>query len=169
MLEKCKKKKKGEVTVGVLLIMFITIVVGVALVVPVFQTQGTMINANSYATTSYALPAGETSVTDLTGQSLLSTAVVVNKTGSVNCATGKNISIQEGVSTTTGLKTVQLVRSGISPDCTSLNISYSYGANGYVDSAGGRAIAGTIGLFSVLALLGAIIFYYVKSEGLFGL
>lgn len=166
MLEKCKKKKKKGQTVGgigTVILMFVLIVVGIALVTPVFQTQGTMTDSITLTNATYTSPANGATI-DLIGQSLLSTPVVHNATdGAIVPAT--NYTIAEGVSTSTGVKTIQLTVDDATWASKSVNVSYVYGADGYIDSAGGRAIADNIGLFAVLALVAGVLFYFVRENG----
>ena len=169
MLEKCGKKKKknkrGESEVGVLVIMFIAIVVGIALVLPIFQEQGTMVNTVTLANGTYTAPTKDASI-DLIGQELLSTPVVYNGTALVNSS---NYTIAEGISATTGLKTIRYTNLDSAWNSKSVNVSYSYGAAGYIEDAGARGLAGQIGLFSLIALLAGVIYYYAKSNGWLGL
>jgi len=171
MLEKCKKKKnkKGQVDLGLgtLLIMFIVIVVGLALVQPIFSNQAQMTTTYTYTSNALARPSAGT--TYLSGQDLLSTPVVVNQTGTVDCyGATKNLTILEGINPTTGLKGIKLTVSGLHENCTKLNVSYSYGAEGYVADSGARSIVGNIGLFAVLGLLAAVIYYYFREHGWIG-
>ncbi len=81
------------------------------------------------------MPAAGASI-DLIGQELLSVPTVINRTGAEVITTG-NYTIAEGVSTSTGVKTIILTtKAGSVYASKDVNISYTYGPDGYVDDTG---------------------------------
>jgi len=153
--------KQGETEIGGIIIFAFAMIVGLVFIAPIFSQQAVMTTAYTNTQTAQAIP---TAATALIGQELLTAATIVNQSGaSIDCS--GNFSISEGVDTVTNTKRVLITPVLAGTMCTKLNYTYSYGAEGYVDDTGGRAIAGNIGLFAVLALLGAAIYYFVKNNG----
>jgi uncharacterized protein HemX len=155
-----KMNKKGETNVGGIVLFAIAVIVGLVFVPIIFSQQSVMVTTYTETQTAQAVP---TVTTALTGQSLIGTATVVNETGAVDCSA--NYTITDGVDTATNTKRVLMTPVATDSLCTVLNYSYTYGPEGYVDNSGGRALAGNIGLFAALALLGAAIYYFVKNNG----
>jgi len=144
-----------------IIIMAIAILVALAFLPAIASNQAVMTNTYSESKTAQTLPVV---VTVLTGQDLIGTATVVNQSGVVDCSA--NYTIASGIDKTTNTKRVLMTPTATSTSCTALNYSYSYGAEGYVNDAGGRALAGTIVLFASLALLGAVIYYFYAQGSL---
>ena len=147
---------KGQTAqgVGLFITLFISIMVGVILLIAVAQQVGITLDSASYNTSSgdaaYTAPAdGET--IDLEGQELLSTPLVINGTGD-NVVNTANYTIDEGVSVTTGVKTIRYTASGSTYDGDAINISYDYGPDGYVENSGARGMIGMIVVFFALAI-----------------
>ena len=146
--------KKGQITIGSLIYILIGVIVGIVLLQASADqaavTSLTKVYNSSGADGSFTAPAvGVTS--DLTGQSLLSTPTVVNKTGGTLAA--GNYTIAEGVSATTGVKTIRYTSSATSEYAgLPINISYTYGVAGYADDAGARAVIPMIIIFFALAI-----------------
>lgn len=149
--------KKGQATlqVGIILSVFIAVLVGLILLTDVAGFVGTTRNTQTQNDTidgtSTTTPANGATI-DLPGQELLSTPIVMNASGTAETITSDNYTIAEGVSATTGLKTIQFTTVGTEIDAMAVNISYTYGADGYIESSGGRAIAGLIILFFALGI-----------------
>lgn len=165
-----KKNKKGASTfaLGGLVIMAIMVIVCAALLPQIFQNQAVMTNTVNFTGT---ITTGAASVAQwVTGQELITTPISVNVTATQNCA--NNVTYAEGINPTTGLKGISMtpVATWTTAACTVMNVSYLYGASGYVDDAGGRTVAGTIGLFAALALLCGVIYLWYVNYGkeLFG-
>lgn len=140
--------KKGQIGIGAIMVVFIGVIVGVILFQLVSQEIGGATSTHTESVTAFTAP---TTTQTLTGQDLLSTAVVVNQSGGINCA--NNYTISEGVSETTGTKRVLMsVGAGDKSLCTALNYSYTYGPEGYISSGAGRSIALLIPIFAALAI-----------------
>lgn len=148
------KKAQAQIGLGVIMVTFIAILVGVILFQAIAQEAGKATTSSVYNTTSgsaaITCPA-DTITIDLEGQELLSTPLVRNASGDLVIQSG-NYTIDEGVSTTTGVKTIRYTAIGSEFAGNTLNISYDYGRDGYIDNSGGRAMAGLIAIFFALAV-----------------
>lgn len=152
--------KKG-VGVFEILVLFIGVVFVLALLPQIFSSQAQMTQTYSATNVTYT-PAAAGSSVDLVGQELFGTPRVINQSGAtIDCS--NNVTIAEGVSPRTGTKRVLMTSDTLisSVYCSSLNVSYDYALEGYVDDSGGRGVAGLMGLFAVIALLGFVVW---KSE-----
>jgi len=151
--------EKDGINIAVIITIFIGVLVGLVLLPTTAQyvgiTSNTIVqNSTSGQGTTYTAPTwaeGGTTI-DLVGQELLSTPIVRNSTTDGIVFAAANYTIAEGISATTGLKSIQFTSNNASLDGLTLNISYEYGADGYIDNGGGRAIAGLIPLFFALAI-----------------
>lgn len=154
--------KKGEIEVGTMLMIFIGVIVCLALV----PALGTFIGANTGTTDSgnFTKTAGAAGVTiDLVGQDLMNTPIVTNASNGVVINSG-NYSITEGVSSTTGVKTIQYTTAtGSAWASKSINISYTYGGAGFIDDAGGRAMVNLILVFAALSVAVFALFPSIKE------
>jgi hypothetical protein len=155
--------KKGA-SVGSLILFAVVVIVAAALIPTIFGSQSTM--TDSHVNTAQYTTAAASSSTYVTGQELLSTPTVVNESATINCVA--NVTFAEVVRTDTGFKGISMTSvAAINRSlCSKVNVSYTYGADGYVEDTGGRSMASLIGLFSCLALLGAAAFYWYKENGL---
>ena len=145
-----------------LLTLFIGIIVALTLLQPAASNVAITNTIYTATNKTFAAPANGASV-DLTGQSLLSTPVVTNATNGVRIASG-NYTIAESISPSTGLKTVRYTTVGTNFQSVNVNITYQYGAPGYMDDAGSRSISGIIILLAALAIA-VIIVRKVMEEG----
>ena len=143
--------RKGQVGVGLFMALFISVIVGLVLfqgsAVFVAQATDTQVSNNR----TYTLGAIGTTI-DLAGQELIDTPVVTNATNSAQIVPTSNYSITEGISTITGLKRIRLTSLGGNYSSTSVNISYTFGPEGYIDDAGGRSVADLVLIFSALLI-----------------
>lgn len=151
-----KMNKKGQLNIGAFLTIFIGIIVALILLGGISPFLGVTRNSVTAVNHTYTI-ANTTTPTDLAGQELLSTPIVTNATADADVITATgNYIIDEGISATTGLKTVQFVwdvagsnRSGM----TAINISYDYGADGYIENSAGRSMVLLIPIFAALAII----------------
>lgn len=136
--------------IGGIILSVVGILIGIALLTgSISGNVGTMTNQVTVVNATYTAPAGDGTI-DLTGQEVFGTPIVTNATHGT--LIGGNYTIDEGISATTSYKTVRYTTNGGtwggSPiESIPVNISYIYGADGYVDSSGGRAFASLIILF----------------------
>ncbi len=148
------KKAQVEGVLGAILVMFIGVLVGLILFQAVAQETGRSLNTlvfnDSSDGSTTTLGANGTRL-DLTGQDLLSTPVVTNITSGIVVQAG-NYTIDEVVSTSTGVKTISYLV--LTPEYASqeVNITYTYGPDGYIDNAAARSIVPLITIFFALAI-----------------
>ena len=147
---------KGQMEVAALIILFISILVGLVLFLPIAQNVGSVTDTQVFNTTEsgtvFTAPASGAS-TDLTGQELIGDAVVQNGSDGTAIETAGNWTVTEIVSTTTGVKTLSFTTTAGSEFASkSVNLTYTYGPDGYIESAGARSITGLIVLFFALGI-----------------
>lgn len=143
--------KRGEMNgLGIFLTVFIVVIVGLSLMTAIAQQVGPVTSTTNARNVTYTAPAANATI-DLTGQELLSTPVVTNASSGTVVAAG-NYTVAEGISTTSGLKSIQYTSTDGIYQSQPVNISYSYGVDGYITDAGGRAIASLIVLFVALGI-----------------
>lgn len=140
--------KKAQ-TMGLVLWVFIGVIVAIVLFQAAVDETAKTSMERTVSNTTYAIGVANT-WTDLKGQELLNTPIVTNLTGTVIPTT--NYTIEEGVSLTTGLKTIRYKALGAPTASASVNISYQYGDDGYVEDSGAVAIIGLIAIFAALAV-----------------
>lgn len=145
------KNNRGQITITTFLVAFIGIITALVLFQGLSPFIGSTTGTQTLTNGTYTIANGST--VDLVGQELLSTPVVTNDT-ELSLIAAANYTIDEGVSATTGLKTIQFTWASDSEIAgqTPVNISYNYGADGYIESSGGRSIALLIPLFAALAI-----------------
>lgn len=140
--------KRGQV--GAFVTLAITAIVVLVLIPTIAQYVG---QTTETGTITYQVtPAAASASIDLTGQEYMSTATVVNESDAFDCS--GNVSIAEGVSPRTGTKRIIMTSDATisSIYCSTLNVSYDYAPEGYIDDAGGRGLAGLIVIMAALAL-----------------
>lgn len=150
--------KQGQVnlSMGLLISAMVAIIVGAVLMTTVAtyvgQTTSTFTNNDTADGTATTAPAaGATS--DLTGMELIGTPTVINATNATDTIATDNWTIDEGVSTTTSLKTIRLTMDSASTyGGEDLNITYTYGTDGYIESSGARGIVGIILIFMAVGI-----------------
>ena len=136
-------------TIGSFLMVFITVIVGIALMIAVASDYG---RATTTGTINYTVTAPATNgVLNLVGQELLNTPVVQNASGGDVWNTA-NYTIAEGVSTTTGTKRIIFTTLVDGIQGASINVTYNYGPEGYIVSSGARSVASLILIFMAVAI-----------------
>ena len=144
---------KGELNyAGIIVIVAISLLIGLSLFASnIGNDIGTMTNTFTITNQSVTTAANGAYV-DLTGQELIGTYAVNNGTPYVtNGAIG--VTIEEMVSPTTGTKRVRMKTNNATWASKPINVTYTYGAEGYVDDAGGRAVAALIAVFFALLIM----------------
>lgn len=143
--------KKGQVGMGLVLVAFVAIIVALALYTGALPFIGTATNTQVLVNQTFTSPAASGSTVDLVGQELLDTPIVTNATGAL-LIEDANYTIAEAVSAVDGLKRITYTADTAEFNDQELNVSYSYGAEGYIDNSGGRSIATLIAIFAALAV-----------------
>jgi hypothetical protein len=142
------KKAQGAIELGAIMVVFITAIVGVVLFQTVAQEVGSTTNTIVQPNLTFTAPANGDRV-DIAGQELLSTPVVSNATYIIGDG---NYTVDEIVSETTGVKTISFRTDDALIAGGEFNITYDYGADGYIDSSGARSMALLIPLFFALGI-----------------
>lgn len=149
------KSKKAQMNVGMIILLFITLIVGLILFQDIAQFVGQTRDTAVIVNDTFTAPANGGRV-DLTGQEFFGSATVYNATGQSSASTyilgAGNYTIDERVSPTTGVKTVYFQLDDALFENQELNISYDYGPDGYMDNSGGRSMAGLIIIFTALVI-----------------
>ena len=139
--------RKGQ-SMGSIIMVFIVAIVGITLMIAAAQDVGGAVN--SISETNLTITSGAVGVAqDIQGQSLLSTPVVTNATALLNST---DFTMEELVSTTTGVLTISFTPLESQAASQTINITYDYGDDGYIDDSGGRALASLIIIFFGLAI-----------------
>ena len=144
--------KKGQI--GIVLSVIIALIAGLVLYGAIVQNVGSYTTTTTYNGTlqgSTTAPAAVGSYVDLAGQEYISGFQAWNATDGTDI-TG-NFTIDEGISSTTSLKTVRITITSTQFASTPVNITYVLGTDGYIESSGARAVTGLIAIFAALALI----------------
>ena len=159
--------KKGELAtsqIGLLIMVAVAVIVGAVLMQGTADHIGTATGTSTF--TGQITPPATTVTNDLTGQELISLTSLVNESGDIDCSA--NYTVDEGVSTTTALKRVRITGGDITAgECSdTLNVTYVFGPEGYIDSAAGRSVAALILIFFALGI-GVLALIPVTRDKLF--
>lgn len=144
--------KRGEITLGVLIVLAIGIIVCLLL----FQQAASNVErANPSTVTTIrnqtvTFPAAGSKLI-LTGQELVTTFGIANTSGE-GLVPATNYTWQEEVRTSDGMKGIVITANAGPFNSRSVNVSYTYYPDGYIDSAGGRSVASIIVLLAAIAL-----------------
>lgn len=145
-------KRKGEITTGAVIMVFLSVIVGLILLSGSFDYIGQATNTFTLSNYSFTFPAAGTTI-DLYGQELVAgTAAITNRSNNA-VVPASNYTISEGISSVDGLKRIRLTANAGYFNNVVTNASYNYGHVGYIDDAGGRAIADLIPIFGAIAII----------------
>lgn len=149
---KCKSKKAEMDGMGVILIAFVAIVVGIAFYQAIIQYVGESTGVSLIRTinSTITMPAAN-GVVELTGQEYVGTAIVTNASEVGTIVPTTNYTITERINSD-GVKGIVLTSKGGMWATGSVNITYTYYPDGYIDDAGGRSMALLIPIFAALAI-----------------
>jgi len=160
--------EKGQIDVGVLIVLFIGVVFAMALITPIFKIQNTM--TTKQVTSNQSNDVSSAYLTNITVNTTKELTVYTQSDWKIKKCPLDSVVIRNGAGTilvsgtdytlNASKGTYTLLDTANTYPATSLNLTYSdytYCADGYNTDSGSRSIAGFIGLFSVLALLGFII------------
>ena len=147
--------KKAEIGgVGILLMAFVGILVGLLLYEAVNPYIGTLTGANEVTVRNLSITGPTTggAVYILQGQEITDTlAVVITNTTDGVLVPASNYTLTEAV-TTNGVKGIILTSLGVKVSAMPINVSYSYQPAGYIDNGGARSMAFLIPIFAALAI-----------------
>lgn len=139
---------KNAQTVGAILLLAIAAIIGLTLFLGATQQTDVSLNQRTKINYTITAPTAGSSI-DLIGQELLSTPDVRNNT---DATTSTNYTIAEGLSAIDGLKRIRFTTVDGDIAGVKLNISYTYGGEGYIEDSGSRTIYGIVILLSALAI-----------------
>ncbi len=145
-----KKGEMGNLGFGLILSAFIGILIGLILI---SSSAADVAKATDEYTTgaTYTITAPTSgSWKDIRGQELLSVPTVTNSSGDAVAA--GNYTIEERVSSVDGLKRIAYKNNNAAYNAAVVNVSYTYGMEGYIDDSGGRSIADLIIIFFALGI-----------------
>jgi len=156
--------KKGEIGLGPIIMIFITIVVAIALLVPIFNTQADLttkrtatnevldisgaVLAGGAINTTYPLTLTNAPTGWKTTGCPVDSFVIGNSSTDFTLTTDYTITASTGI---LYLKNTAVVNTSNAATNDSL-VDYTWCADGYNTDSGARGIGGIIGLFAVLAL-----------------
>lgn len=143
--------KKGEVNVGTMIIVAMGVIVALALLGAMFADVGQGTNIYTATDTQVVTAAAANGTVSLTGREN-TTAVTIETNAGVNVAGNFTILTEDSNGDLDiVLRTDDLaVTNGLNG--STVNVTYSYKPDGYVDSDGGRAFLRLVLLFAALAI-----------------
>ena len=147
--------KKGQLGIGLIIVVAIAIIIGLIMFQAIASNveTGTQAVKGATVTTNYNTVGILNTNVELPGQELVSVQAVTNRTDGVAIAAA-NYTIAECVRASDNLKGICYTRlgDGAESPLDAVNITYTYYPAGYIDDAGGRAIAGIIVLLAAIAI-----------------
>ena len=164
--------KKGSLSVGQIVVFFMGIIISVAFLPQIFDTQNLMTDKQAIVDEAIDISPARLANGDInetyeftvtnapdgwkTTECPLESVVYGNSSDDYTVTTDYLITASSGVLTV--VNTTVTVEGG-----NNTVIDYAYCADGYNTSSGARGVAGIIGLFAVMILLGFGIFYLRES------
>lgn len=143
--------KRGEISVGIMLTVMISIIVGVALLSGGGVSSGVGELTQTYTLANQTLTAASVAGGNITlaGRELVGSIIVINTTGgqvvTSNFTTFNNKLVN-------GERVLQLQVNGAPHLGQPVSASYTYEGKGYVDESGTRALTSLILVFAALAV-----------------
>lgn len=144
-------KRKGEMQAGVMIMTFLSIIVGLILLTSTYDFVGQTTNTFTLANYTFTFPSNGNTV-DLYGQELINTPGFINRSNGV-VIPSTNYTVSEGISSVDGLKRIRLTGKSGPFAGVVVNASYDYGHVGYIDDSGGRAVTSLIPIFGAIAVI----------------
>lgn len=144
--------KKGQVNLGLIVMVFITVLVGVVLFQVISQEVGRATTTSEINVTLGAVTNG----TDvyMTDWRSISSPIIINGTTGSTIAAGNYTITNNAIDPTTGGLSIRIEPHADSPEVSSQvwNISGTAQPVTYIADSGGRALAGMIAIFFALAI-----------------
>jgi hypothetical protein len=142
-------RKAQLISVGAIIIVFMSIIIGLALLSGSFANIGNVINTNTVVNSSQTFPVAGANLT-LTGQAASSMTIINRTSGVVVPATNYTIN-NYNIDTTGSLYSYITGNPGTYGGNT-VNVSYTYEPLGYAKESSNRTIVGLIAIFAALAI-----------------
>lgn len=154
--------KKGQSGLGLIIIMFISILVGVVLFQVIAQTVGDSTNTVSVVNVTISLTNETTTYLDFRALN----DVIVTNASTTDTVVAANYTITNNViNPTTGSLSVGIIADELYPyPAASWNISATAQPQGYIAESGGRAMANLIVIFFALAILVVALVPNLRNE-----
>lgn len=157
-------KKKGEVNgIGILLGIFVAVIAAIVIFQSVATSVGSARTTTTYANQTVTVPLkGE--YTDISGvQEILGTYTIWNRTTAVIAT--DNITLVERVGTD-GMKTVSIYNNDGRWNSSSVNVSATFGNDGYIEDSSAWAVTSLIVIFAALAIAVFTLIPILKNNGI---
>jgi len=145
-----RKNKKGQIGVGMIILVAVTLIVGVIFFQSIMQQIGTSVNTVSVTNSTQTLAAEGSSIY-LTTYRALSDVVVTNATGGETVPSTSYTVVNNVVRN--GALTVRIDTIKSDYASKSVNISATAQPLTYIPNSGGRAVASLIGIMFALAIV----------------
>lgn len=146
-------------------LVFVGLILAATLIVPIADSVFTETNIITVTNVTVTAPAINVSL-DVQGRTLISETNVSEASNVSNVSNG--MFVRSGISTTTGLQSVQLFLNDTAAGFVGVEVNVSYTAepDGYLQNSGARSMASLIVLFAALAALIFVIVVLVKDGSL---
>ena len=142
--------KKGEIGVGIVIVIAIIAIVGMVIFQTIAQYSGESTSTDSWV--NYTVSLGATTYTDIQGaQNIVGSYTIYNASNSTQQLGTNNVTVVERVGNDGQLTLAVQVIDG-KWNSRSINITGTYGPDGYVSDSGARSITTLIILMTALAL-----------------
>lgn len=154
--------------IGIFVSIFVVVIVGLALFTASAQNVGITTNQIDSVNITVTAGAADTAV-DIVGQEIFGTPVVMNNTVGNNTgnetANSSVFTFSEEISNSTGQKTISMLTNDFGDwNGEQVSITYTYGADGYIDDAGARSVALLIVIFFAVAIMAISLIPALRSK-----
>ncbi len=140
---------------NMIFMMFFGAIIATVLIGPIADSIFPTANSITYVNQSFTVGANGTS-TAIDGRDLVGVGVIFNATGTL--INSDNVTVEDAILNTTGLKSVIVTVNNDTFADQTLNFSYTFNPDGFIGNSGGRAIISLVILF---AALGTVVFVIV--------
>jgi len=143
--------KKGQMNMGMILMSFIAIIVGVILFQTIAQEVGSSTNTVSVANQTETLAANGEDIY-IEEYRALSDVVILNATDNATISSGNYTVTNNAINPTTGALSVKVTTDDAEFESSSVRVSGTAQPLTYIDSSGGRSMALLIPIMFALAI-----------------
>jgi hypothetical protein len=157
--------KRGELDVGVLIMLFVGVIVAVTLLQSSAQNLNSAVNTVAVANQSIATVVNGTAQY-ITNYKSISDVVIINETGGVVIGAG-NYTITNNV-IYNGQEAIKIVPETTAAFKSAWKVSGTAQPLGYIAESGSRGVTNMIIVFAALAIAGAVLVPILKNKGAFG-
>lgn len=145
--------RKGQLGLGVTILSFIVIIVGLAIYSGgIAPNVGTLTQTKTNTNKTITAPSAAGQSVFIDGQRIIGSLVALNASNSSQVLPTSNYTVQSDVST--GVLRLQFtLLAGNGYAGKPLNVSYQYEPEGYISDAGARSVTSLIGIMTALAVV----------------